>query len=66
MGNIDQRPILARPASSTLVRMEFHPEALSLRNRYKLLIGAIVPRPIALVSTVSAEGTTNLAPIKSL
>lgn len=29
---------------------------------YKLLIGAIVPRPIALVSTVSAEGVRNLAP----
>ena len=42
--------------------MEFHPEALSLRNRYKLLIGAIVPRPIAFVSTVSASGETNLAP----
>jgi len=42
--------------------MEFHPEALSVRNRYKLLIGAIVPRPIALISTVSAEGVANLAP----
>ncbi|MCP4203681.1 MAG: flavin reductase family protein [bacterium] len=42
--------------------MEFHPEALSVRNRYKLLIGAIVPRPIAFVSTVSTDGTTNLAP----
>ena len=29
---------------------------------YKLLIGAIVPRPIALVSTVSPEGIRNLAP----
>lgn len=42
--------------------MEFHPEALSVGNRYKLLIGAIVPRPIAFVSTVSASGKTNLAP----
>lgn len=42
--------------------MEFHPEALSVRNRYKLLIGAIVPRPIAFVSTISAAGATNLAP----
>lgn len=32
-------------------------------NNYKLLISAIVPRPIAFVSTVSADGqTTNLAP----
>jgi flavin reductase (DIM6/NTAB) family NADH-FMN oxidoreductase RutF len=29
---------------------------------YKLLIGAIVPRPIAFVSTVSPEGVGNLAP----
>jgi flavin reductase (DIM6/NTAB) family NADH-FMN oxidoreductase RutF len=29
---------------------------------YKLMIGAIVPRPIAFVSTVSAEGVLNLAP----
>ncbi|OFZ18527.1 MAG: hypothetical protein A2X94_00755 [Bdellovibrionales bacterium GWB1_55_8] len=29
---------------------------------YKLLIGAIVPRPIAFISTVSPEGKGNLAP----
>ncbi|MCC7442620.1 MAG: flavin reductase family protein [Bdellovibrionales bacterium] len=29
---------------------------------YKLLIGSIVPRPIAWVSTVSARGVTNVAP----
>jgi flavin reductase (DIM6/NTAB) family NADH-FMN oxidoreductase RutF len=29
---------------------------------YKLMIGAIVPRPIAFVSTMSAEGALNLAP----
>ncbi len=29
---------------------------------YKLLIGAIVPRPIAFVSTISPEGVVNLAP----
>jgi len=31
-------------------------------NVYKLMIGAIVPRPIAFVSTVSADGVRNLAP----
>ena len=35
---------------------------LSAKDRYKLLIGAIVPRPIAWVSTLSATGTVNLAP----
>jgi flavin reductase (DIM6/NTAB) family NADH-FMN oxidoreductase RutF len=31
-------------------------------DTYKLLIGAIVPRPIAFVSTLSPEGIPNLAP----
>ena len=42
--------------------MEINPGDLSLRERYKLLIGAIVPRPIAFVSTLSVEGRSNLAP----
>ncbi len=32
------------------------------RNIYKLMTGAIVPRPIAFVSSVSADGVLNLAP----
>lgn len=42
--------------------MEIDPTALPLRDRYKLLIGAIVPRPIAWVTTVSTDGRPNLAP----
>jgi len=42
--------------------MELKPEQLAIPERYKLMIGAIVPRPIALVSTASREGGTNLAP----
>jgi flavin reductase (DIM6/NTAB) family NADH-FMN oxidoreductase RutF len=43
--------------------MEFDPESLSVADRYKLLIGCIVPRPIAFVSTISPDGrSTNLAP----
>jgi len=43
--------------------MELDPAALAQRDRYKLLIGCIVPRPIAFVSTISPDGTsTNLAP----
>lgn len=42
--------------------MEIDPLSLPLQDRYKLLIGAIVPRPIALVSTVSPDGRHNLAP----
>ena len=36
--------------------------AESAANNYKLLIGSIVPRPIAFVSTVSPAGAYNLAP----
>lgn len=43
--------------------MDFPADQLAPRDRYKLLIGLIVPRPIAFVSTVSPDGTaTNLAP----
>jgi flavin reductase (DIM6/NTAB) family NADH-FMN oxidoreductase RutF len=42
--------------------MEVSPDDLSPRERYKLMIGCIVPRPIALVSTVSTDGRFNLAP----
>ena len=38
------------------------PESLDAVQAYKLLTGVIVPRPIAWVSTISAAGTTNLAP----
>ena len=32
---------------------------------YKLLIGTVVPRPIAFVSTVNADGVVNLAPFSA-
>jgi flavin reductase (DIM6/NTAB) family NADH-FMN oxidoreductase RutF len=38
------------------------PGATDPRNVYKLMIGAIVPRPIAFVSSISADGVPNLAP----
>lgn len=38
---------------------------LSAKDRYKLLIGAIVPRPIAWVSTLSTNGQVNLAPFSA-
>lgn len=38
------------------------PERLSAHQTYKLLIGSVVPRPIAWVSSVSTEGVNNLAP----
>ncbi|MCA9968966.1 MAG: flavin reductase family protein [Anaerolineales bacterium] len=38
------------------------PDQLNRRDRYKLMIGAIVPRPIAWVSSMDAAGNLNLAP----
>lgn len=35
---------------------------LTRREKYKLLIGAVVPRPIAFVTTVDENGTVNAAP----
>lgn len=38
------------------------PSNQSERDNYKLLIGSILPRPIALVTTISEEGVVNAAP----
>jgi len=42
--------------------ISFDFEALSERERYKLMIGTIIPRPIALVTTVDEHGRINAAP----
>jgi flavin reductase (DIM6/NTAB) family NADH-FMN oxidoreductase RutF len=42
--------------------VEFDLRTLLPRARYKLLAGSIVPRPIALISSLSGEGRANLAP----
>jgi flavin reductase (DIM6/NTAB) family NADH-FMN oxidoreductase RutF len=42
--------------------MILHPQDLAPRDLYKLLIGMIVPRPIALVGSISTSGVHNLAP----
>lgn len=41
------------------------PKSLARQDIYKLMIGAIVPRPIALISTISRGGQGNLAPFSS-
>lgn len=38
------------------------PKLLSERENYKFLIGSIIPRPIAFVTSVSKEGVVNAAP----
>jgi flavin reductase (DIM6/NTAB) family NADH-FMN oxidoreductase RutF len=42
--------------------MKFDMAELKVAERYKLIAGLIVPRPIALVSTVSPDGKANAAP----
>ena len=42
--------------------MIIDPSTLDRREVYKLLIGSVVPRPIAWVSSISPDGRPNLAP----
>ena len=35
---------------------------LSARERYKLLIGTVIPRPIAFITTLSRDGRRNAGP----
>lgn len=42
--------------------LSLNPAAVEARQVYKLMTGIIVPRPVALVSTVDRDGVANLAP----
>jgi flavin reductase (DIM6/NTAB) family NADH-FMN oxidoreductase RutF len=42
--------------------MEFEIASMPMPLRYNLLLGAVVPRPIAVIGTMNAEGRHNLAP----
>lgn len=42
--------------------MQVDPQDLSRRDRYRMLISCLVPRPIAWISTLSGDGVANLAP----
>src|SRR5947207_10928939 len=42
--------------------MQLDPQTIGTEAMYKLMIGCVVPRPIAWVSSVDAEGVANLAP----
>ena len=46
--------------------MKVDPANLEWRDAHELMVGCIVPRPIALISTVGADGVFNLAPFSSL
>jgi flavin reductase (DIM6/NTAB) family NADH-FMN oxidoreductase RutF len=42
--------------------LSINPASLSERENYKFLIGSIIPRPIAFVTTISKDGVLNGAP----
>ncbi|WP_096154441.1 MULTISPECIES: flavin reductase family protein [Bacillus] len=42
--------------------MNVNPSTLEWQDAYKLIVGSILPRPIALVSSIDQEGITNIAP----
>ena len=46
-----------------MTHTSFDFDALSAQERYKILTGTIVPRPIAFVTTVDGQGRVNAAPI---
>ena len=43
-------------------QVAFDPDKLTPQQQYKLMSGTIIPRPIALVTTIGPEGQTNAAP----
>lgn len=42
--------------------MEIDPQETSQKNIYKILTGAVIPRPIGWISSISEDGIPNLAP----
>lgn len=45
--------------------MRIDPQSLSELDIYKLLVGIVVPRPIAWISTIDSRGIVNLAPFSA-
>ena len=43
-------------------KISINTKEIPFQDRYKLLIGSIVPRPIGFISTISPNGIYNLAP----
>lgn len=44
----------------------FDAQSLTARENYKLLIGSIIPRPIAFVTTLNQDTSVNAAPFSFL
>jgi hypothetical protein len=45
--------------------MQFDIDSMAATDRYELLLGTVVPRPIALVTTISSDGMINAAPFSA-
>ena len=66
---LDRAHLPCSPQDLNLMRyvmtnvISYNPYDLPLRDRHRLLTGAIGPRPICWASTLSKEGDANLAPI---
>lgn len=43
-------------------QVSLSPDTLTERDNYKFLTGSIIPRPVALVTTISPDGVVNAAP----
>ena len=52
-------------SSSRNPMLTFYPADCTINQIYKLLTGIVVPRPVALVSTVDRNGVANLAPFSA-
>lgn len=52
----------SRTRCGVIDSVELDPSELSLHDRYNLIIGTVVPRPIAVVGSLSTDGRPNLAP----
>jgi flavin reductase (DIM6/NTAB) family NADH-FMN oxidoreductase RutF len=53
---------MSKIESAAAETIEFDFRTLTARERYKLMIGTVVPRPIALVTSVDLKGRVNAAP----
>src|SRR5205823_11145756 len=58
----DRRACRSRGHAGERLGMDLELAGLSAHERYKLLIGLVIPRPIAWVSTWSEGGIANCAP----
>jgi flavin reductase (DIM6/NTAB) family NADH-FMN oxidoreductase RutF len=56
----DQAELVARTDAEG--GLDVDPNTIESRERYKLLTGLVVPRPVALVTTISEDGVVNAAP----